>query len=505
MSKTDRPVPPGLLEREELKRRVSVGVLVTATRGALVAVLGFGGTVVAARLLSPGDFGAVAIGLSVVALVGLLSDGGLGAALIRRAEPPRLEELRSLTGLQLLVATGSAGAIAAAASQFGHVGSVAAVMVLAAPLTAFQFPGRIMLERSLSYRPLALVEVLSALAFHGWAVVALLAGYGVWGLATAIFARYLAGLLVMARVSPVGIVAPRFGWRRSRPLLLFGLKFQATSATLLVRDQGLNISVAAIATVATLGLWALAKRLLEIPYLLLASLWRVSYPAMSQLVVAKRDAAPVMERAAAMAVIATGVVLTALVGSAPGLVPGVFGEQWRDAALVLPGACLGVAIAGSVSVATQGYLYAVGDASAVLRAVVFQAAVLFTVTLPLLPVIGVLAVGVGLLASSLTEAVVLTRAARRRTDVRLARPLLVPVAAAIVCGLAGWVLASEAGADLAAGVAGGILSAGSFVGALLVFRRRLLIDTIRFALSPLRRGAPAGSTQSLWVEPAARS
>jgi O-antigen/teichoic acid export membrane protein len=269
---------------------------------------------------------------------------------------------------------------------------------------------------------------------------------------------------------------------------------QAAAATWLVRDQGLNAAIAVIANVSTLGLWSLARRLMEVPSLLFESLWRVSFPAMSQLTPAKEDVAPLIERAVGMAAVGTGVILTGLAGSAPGLIPGLFGEQWRAASNVIPGACLGLGIGGSVSVATVGYLYAVGDASAVLRASIFQTIVLFGVTLPLLPLLGVSAIGLGWFISSTVEAVVLGRATLKWSRVRLVRPLLAPVGMGSLSAGVGWLVALLGGADLLSGVAGGVCSVLCFQAGLLLLCRERLYDTYRFVVGSMRAAALRSAT-----------
>jgi O-antigen/teichoic acid export membrane protein len=487
----------GALPRDELKRRASGGIFIVGSRGLGILLLGFGGSVVLARLLTPHDFGAVAIGMALVSFASTLADGGLGAGLIRRTQPPDLRELQALTALQLTVTIGFVLVTAAVAIPFGEIGLVTVVMVASMPLAVLQFPGKILLERSLSYRPLAVVEVLQVLTYHLWAIGFVLAGFGVWGLASATVAMRAVAAAMMIRLSPVGFVRPRLSWHRIRPLVGFGIRFQAASVTWLVRDQGLNTSIAAIAGVSTLGVWSLARRLMEVPFLLFDTLWRVSFPTMSRLLAAKEDAVPLIERAVGMAAVGSGIVLTGLAGSAPGLIPGLFGEQWRSASGVIPPACLGLAIGGSVSVATVGYLYAVGDAAGVLRATLYQTAAWFAVTLPLLPVIGVSAVGVGWLVASIVDAIMLGRATLKWIRVRLARPLLLPLGVGIVSALIGWLVADIGGAELLSGVAGGASSVLCFLTGLMVFRRRLLYETFRFGVTSMRDAAgrrPAADT-----------
>jgi O-antigen/teichoic acid export membrane protein len=484
------------LPRDELKRRASAGVSIVASRGLAILLLSFGGNVVVARLLTPHDFGLVALGMTFVYFVSMLADGGLGAGLIRRAEPPEREELEALMGLQLAVTVALAIVVAAGATRFGRAGGVVALMVSSMPLAMLQFPGRILLERSLNYRPLAVVEMSQVFVYHAWAIGFVLAGAGVWGLASATVAMRVAAAVIMGIVCPAGVVRPHFSWRRVRPLLAFGIRFQAAAATMLVQEQGLNASIAAIASVSTLGIWSLARRLMEIPLLLFEALWRVSFPAMAQLVAAKEDMARLIERAVSMAAVGSGMILTGLAGSSPGLIPGLFGQKWHEASTVVPAVCLGLGIGGSLSAATIGYLYAVGDASGVLRAHVLRTIALFVVALPLLPILGVAGAGLGWLVSAVVDGVVLGRRTVQLTQARLVRPLVVPLFLGIVGGGGGWLLAEFGGRNLVSGLAGGACSVLVFIAGLAVLRASLLRETFHFALKSMR-GAASRSPASV--------
>jgi O-antigen/teichoic acid export membrane protein len=298
----------------------------------------------------------------------------------------------------------------------------------------------------------------------------------------------------MARVIPAGIIRPHFSWRRIRSLLSFGVRFQATNATWLARDQGLNVSLAAVAGVSTLGLWSLANRVLQVPSLFIQTLFRVSFPTMSRLVAAKEDVAPLIERAVGMVAVGSGIILTGLVGSAPGLFPGLFGEQWQGASQIMPGVCLSIMIAAPVSVSAQGYLYAVGDASAVLRASTFETIALFAATLPLVLVLGIRGIGLGFLIAAVVETYALRRTMLQLTRMDLVRPLLVPVAAFIVSAAAGWLVSDLGGADLASGLVGGACSLVLFVALLTVSRRNLVLQTFRFTVVSVRTAARSAPT-----------
>jgi O-antigen/teichoic acid export membrane protein len=474
------------LDHAALRHRASAGMFIVGSRGVVVLVLGLAGNIVVARLLTPHDFGVVAIGMTFVSFVAVVSDGGLGAGLIRRPEPPRQDELGALLALQLVLTVVLAAAATAVADPFGQSGYVVAVMMWSMPIVTLQFAGRILLERELRYRPLAMVEVSQVLAFQLGSVVLVVAGAGVWGIAAATVLRAMVGSALIWWVCPAGRSRPRISWRLLRPLLGFGIRLQAVHATLVVRDQGLNAAIAAVGGVTMVGLVSMVRRVLEIPYLLFQSLWRVSFPTMSQLVAANKDPARLMERAVAVTAVGSGVILVGLVGSAPGLVPGVFGEQWRPAVEAIPLACLGLGIAGSISVATQGFLYAVGDASAVLRSVVYQTITAFAVTLPLLGSLGVGAFGVGVLASSLVESAVLVRATSAKLPVRLTRHLVAPILVGSCAATVGWRLARGTPGDLVGAGIGGSVAIVIFVLGMTMVRRQLMADTVSVAMASTR-------------------
>ena len=52
---------------------------------------------------------------------------------------------------------------------------------------------------------------------------------------------------------------------------------------LLIRDQGMAIAIAAIGGFEALGVWNIVYRFTTVVIILMESLWRVSFPAMSRL------------------------------------------------------------------------------------------------------------------------------------------------------------------------------------------------------------------------------
>jgi O-antigen/teichoic acid export membrane protein len=379
--------------------------------------------------------------------------------------------------------------VAAVASWFGTAGLVVAVMMSGLPIAAFQTPAKVVLSRALRFRLLTVADASGVLAYYAWAIAGVFAGFGVWALATGVIARALATTFALTFMHPSTTFLPSYRGARSLwPVVSFGVRFQGVSFAGMVREQTLNLAVAGLAGVSTLGLWTLAKRLLEIPVLFIEPLHRVAFPYMSQLNAAKEDPGPAIERGMRVTATALGVVLVALAAGAAGLVPGVFGEQWADTAIAVQWVCGSLLIAAPLAVVAVGFLYAIGEPSVVLRATILHTLTLFAVAFPLLPFAGLNAIGAGSLAGAVVDAVVIGMAVQRLSSARPFRLLAVPIALAVPAALAGALVTRELGDDLLAGLAGAALAALSYVVATFVFRRQTLLDTAGL----LRRSVRAG-------------
>lgn len=505
---TDRPPPAEAAEplaetdlgAEEVRRRALGGSGVVVLRGLAINALGFGGSLVLARLLTPKDFGLVALGSSLLLLANFISAGGLGGALIRRPEPPTRLELEALLGLQLgatVVLAGAAAAIAAPA--FGRSGQVVAIMMLSLPLLVLRAPGSILLERRLDFKPMVAVEVSENVVFYAFAVAAAALGFGVWGFAAAYVVRSAVGSGVILRLVPEAAVRPRLSIKAVRGLLGFGLQYEAPGVVNIAYMQAVNAAAIAIAGVSTLGIWTLAKAAMSPLGLIFDSLNRVIFPAMSRLAQAGENVAAIMERTIARLSVITGILYVGAVGVLPPLLPVLFGPRWKAAADVVPGVAVGALIGAPISVACAGYLYSKGDAASVLRsAIATCVADLLTCVLLLRP-LGVMAFGLARVTGSVADILVLGRAAARSSEARIFRPQLASAGLALVAGTAAWLAAASVGPGVPAAVAGLAAGESLLLGGLWLWKRDLALDTFsvvrRAAAHSIARSDPVPNPQ----------
>jgi O-antigen/teichoic acid export membrane protein len=416
-----------------------------SARNLLVRAIGFVGTIVLARLLTPADYGLLALGFAIVLLGNYLGTAGLGASLVRRQARPTRDELGSVLGFQLLATGGLALLIGAVGLAVGGAGTLAAIMAVSLPLTALRVPTGVMLERDLRFGPMMRAEVLETLVYNGGAIALVLAGTGLWGVAAATVIGPAVGTAALILSGSVGVPSPRLSWHLVRPILRFGLAFQSVSLASTARDQGLNMVVGAAGGAAVLGIWAIAYRLLQAVLLLLEALWRVSFPTMSRLVEMGEDAARLLQRALRLTSVAVGVPVVALAGSAGALVPTIFGERWDPVIPVLPLGAAALMISGPVSTTAIGFLLAKGEAGRVLRVVVVQGLLWICVAAALIPIAGALAGGVGMVAGSVSVALMLTRFVNRHAPLRLVPNVWRSTAAALAGSLVGWGLVAATG------------------------------------------------------------
>lgn len=171
--------------------------------------------------------------------------------------------------------------------------------------------------------------------------------------------------------------------------------------------------------------------------------------------------------------------LAPLAGAAPALVPFLFGEKWSPAADALSLACLAVVIHTPVLIAGQSFLWTAGDARTPLRASIADAVVVVAVGLPLVPIVGVLGLGIGAVACALAHTAILARAVERQTQVRVFRHISAPVLAWVAAAGVAWACAQGPGALVIRAAVSSCVAVGLYVGLLFLTRRELTLGLTR--------------------------
>lgn len=291
------------------------------------------------RLLTPGDFGRLAIPLIFLALADAAGNRTIGSALVQRFALDRRHVATALA-LSLLNGVAMAATLWALAPVIGRLlGAPAMVPVIEALSPACFLAGlgavsEHLLRRRLRFGRLLVASVLSQALGNGLVAVAMaLLGYGVWALVWGALARHALFALAVIVFEPPPL--PRFGRREAADLVLAGGGFSAVSLINVAARQGVNLLVARALGAASLGFYTRAEALALVPARLSPVLHNVFVPAMARRQHrSERLEAVHLHGVEALSLLAlpAGV---AIALSAPEVVALVLGGQWDEAVPVL--------------------------------------------------------------------------------------------------------------------------------------------------------------------------
>ncbi len=313
------------------------------TSSAGQAVLQIGATVVLARLLTPAEFGSAAAALLVVGLTQLVTQLGVAAALVHRADLSDTEVAAAFWFSVILSAVFAAGMYAFSVPLGGFVGlppdshllRLLSVTLLLAGATAVPAG---LLQRRLRFRPMAVVDLLAAgPATIGVSVVLAAQGLGPDALAW--------GVIVAALVTAVGYAAiarpavtpmsPAVAWHNLRPMIGFGSGYSLTQLGNWVALNADNLVVARLLGTVPLGVYTRAYNLLSEPANVIGGAAdKVLFPAMARVRDDGERLRGAYVRTASLVALVTVPASVLLFVLAPEIVHVLLGSQWG--AVVLP-------------------------------------------------------------------------------------------------------------------------------------------------------------------------
>ena len=295
---------------------------------------------VLSRMLTPADFGVLAIALIFVTAAQVLGHRNLGSAIVQRRGLDDRHVAAALT-LSAAAAAVLAGAVWAAAPAIGRffgeptVAPVLGTLSLAIAMAGLATVPEFLLRRQLRFRALAAAELLSLGLGYGLVAMAMAAlGFGVWALVWGTVARQAVFAAAVLTAAP-RLPRPGLAWREAGELLHAGTGFSSIALCNLVAEQGSRLIVGRWLGAASLGYFTRATALASLSGYLGRILVGVLFPAMAQRQKrTDRLGAVYLHGVEVMALLglAAGLMLTVC---APEIVALVLGGQWGAAVPVL--------------------------------------------------------------------------------------------------------------------------------------------------------------------------
>jgi O-antigen/teichoic acid export membrane protein len=315
-------------------------------------LIGVVSTIILARLLSPQDFGIVAVAMIVVGLFEMLNLTGQAAAIVRHDAPTR-EHYDSAWTVTLLIGIAIAVLILVAAPFTEHYFRepraipVMQCLALRAVLGGLENIGTVDFSRDLRFDRFFLYNVVTKLLQFALTAGLAFALRNYWALVIGILAGQISRTTLSYVMSPF---RPRLSFARTKEIWGFSIWTFARSVAMYLQTQVDNIAIGGIAGSAMMGRYTVAKDIAASPTQeIINPMVAALFPVMSK---CRQD--PVELRRlylrmlgwSAIICLSTGVGVAMI---AKDLVPVVLGAKWIDATPLVVWMALNAATAAVLS------------------------------------------------------------------------------------------------------------------------------------------------------------
>ena len=302
-------------------------------------VVSWGSTIFVMRLLTPADYGLMAMVMILVGLAALIAEMGLGAAIVQAAKVD-VEQQRAVFGLSVLVNIGlylcllAAAPLAAAMFKEPRLVLLIAVMGLQFPLGALAVVPDAMARRDLRFKALGLIELVIQLGTAAVTFAGALLGWGVWALIAGHLATTLIRVVLLTGYFKP--VAPSFKLRGQGALLRFGGSLTANRLVWFAYSQADVFIAGKLLGPQLLGAYSVAVNLANMPMQkMMAISNQVAFSAFAKLQADKAAFALGIQNTLRLSLTVSIGLLWGLAATAPVLVPLLLGDKWSDAIVPL--------------------------------------------------------------------------------------------------------------------------------------------------------------------------
>lgn len=297
-------------------------------------------TIVLARILTPEDFGVVAMLALFTGMAGLFIDGGFSAALIQRQQTTHEDET-TVFFFNLAMGMAMAVALCAAAGWIaGFFGQpvlqyLTYAMAFNLLLNSASSIHSTLLSKEMDFRRLAKVGAVSSLASGAIAIYMACEGFGIWSLAGQVVSSGAVSLALLWWWHPWR-PAWAFSFTSLHSLFRFGGYEMAAVATDIFSTNLHLIMIGKMYSVGEAGLFERAQRTQQLPITLMMNVInRVAFSAYASISGEKERLARGLRQAQTITMFVNVPALAGVIVLAQPLVLTLFGEQWLPCVPIL--------------------------------------------------------------------------------------------------------------------------------------------------------------------------
>ncbi|MFB6489480.1 lipopolysaccharide biosynthesis protein [Xanthomonas perforans] len=316
------------------------------------------------RLLTPTEFGLIALATVFVTLLNVFVDQGFGRALVQR---DALDDEHADTAFWVAVVSSlllGAALVAiapalAAMLQELELAPVIQVMSVGLVLYALSTVPQALLEREFGFKALARRRVIATTLGGIAAIIAAGAGFGVWSLVVQVLTTAAVGVVVLWTAS-AWRPHLRMSGKAIRDLWATGVSIVGIELVGFLNGQADKLLVGALLDAQALGYYFFAMRIISIIVELFSTvLSSISLTTFSRLQNDHAELRRWLYRLSSVSCLIAMPAFAVLAATSPQLVPMVFGEQWTVSGHVAQALCLLGAV-NAIAVFDRSALIAVG-------------------------------------------------------------------------------------------------------------------------------------------------
>lgn len=326
-------------------------------------------TLVVIRILTPDDYGLMAIAQVFINVLAGFSNLGLADALVQQRDTPK-PVVASVFGVMILLSATLTVALSLAAypiAAWYHDPRL--VLLIQVASLGFLLNGlmtlpRVFLTKSLRVRPMFVIELSSSLAGAVTVIALAYTGHGVWSLMLGVLVGNVVRLMAFAAMTSEYYVWPSLALKPAWPLLSYGSYRTLSYLAWIAFTSADTVIVGKLLGLADLGFYTVALNFAVMPLNKIAPIINsVAFPAFAMVQAQPAEARFYALKAMRLISVVSVPVFFGISALAPEIVDMVFGPQWSDAKPVLAVLSLAMTVRASLLI-NSNFLQGIGQARA---------------------------------------------------------------------------------------------------------------------------------------------
>ena len=255
-------------------RKIILGTAAMSSASALRLLAQFLIIPILSRLLSPSDYGLVAIAMPLVLFTMMFTDAGVGRSLVRDASAEKevwstCFWLSVILGLLLAIAVIALAPLAALVFKEPRLSPILMTLSLVIFIQALSTIPGALLQKKYKFKAIASIEIISLCIGLATALVIALSGGGAWALIGQQIAFYLVRVILTFWFSPFYPLMI-FDLKIAREHLLFGRDVIGVTLINLIARSADNLIIGKMFGSALVGIYSMAFQFARLPVMLVA-------------------------------------------------------------------------------------------------------------------------------------------------------------------------------------------------------------------------------------------